>query len=112
MATPQEDYTPRYQGDTDRPLQHTFTDHLGATISLTGAVAATMTLRMHNQGTGAVTMGTGTWTITDAANGLAFYAWSAADVAVAGIYLIQAGVIFPDGPLHFDARVLEIKPLA
>jgi hypothetical protein len=113
MAIQEEDYSPRYTGDT-RPLAHTFTDHLGKVFPLTGVNATGMTLRMRNRVTHTMKTGKGTWFIDPAqtANGVAIYTWHADDVSEAGDWEIQAGVPFPEGFQHMDVRMIEfITPL-
>lgn len=105
-----DDYTPRYVGDTANPLQVQFIDPQRVVYDLTGLTGSNIVLRLHNQASGATTVGSGTWAITDATNGLAQYAWNAADVAVAGMFDLIAIITFPNGPLHFNAKTLEIKP--
>jgi hypothetical protein len=109
MTIPTEDFSPRYVGDLSRPLSHTFTDHSGVVFSLAGVVAANMTFHMKNINSGTTKTGGGTWTIDDAANGVAHYTWVAGDVDTAGLWLIQAGVPFADGVLHYDVREIEFK---
>jgi hypothetical protein len=55
-------------------------------------------------------VGAGTWTVLDATNGIAQYQWASADVATAGIFNLIVIVTFPSGTLHFDSKILEIKP--
>lgn len=111
-----DDYSPRFVGDLAKPLQHTFVDGSGKAFDLTGVVAANMTFKMHNQGSGTTKTGIGSWTIADqsipANLGLASYHWNAADVADADVWQIQAGVPFTDGMQHFAIKEIEfIVPL-
>lgn len=105
MATP-DDFSPRYVGDLSRPLLVTFVDHEGNADPLTGAT--NLLLQLQNTANGAVTNGTGTWTITNAAEGQATYAWAVADVAQAGTFLLQVSAMMPDGPAHWDYKLLQI----
>jgi hypothetical protein len=104
-----DDYSPRYVGDTGKPLVHQFIDKIGAVHDLTGVNQANMTFVMKNKETGTVKTGGGSWTIlTPATDGQARYTWVANDVNEAGIWLIQAYVPFPDGGQHFSIKELEI----
>lgn len=105
-----DDYTPRYQGDTSDPLQCTFTDHSGTAYAITGAT--NLTLKLQNIASGDVTVGQGTWSITDGPNGKANYQWAANDVANAGQYNLSVSMTLNDGTTkHFDDKPLEIKAL-
>lgn len=106
-----EDYTPRYVGDTANALKVTFTDHSGTAYSLAGLTGSAFSLKLYNVDTQQTITGTGSWTITDEANGIAQYTWDADDVSTPGMYDIVVGVTFADGPLHFDPKRLEILPL-
>ena len=68
-----------------------------------------MTFVLVNKDTGARQVGAGTWTITDAVNGIAVYHWVAADVGTVGLFQIQASVPFPDGILHFSIKEIQFK---
>lgn len=105
-----EDFSPRYVGDTSRPLHATFTLHDGTIDPLTSA--SNLTMKFRNTANGTVRTGTGTWTILDAANGIASYAWSSADVAAAGTYKIWPSATMGDGPANWDdTHILEILPI-
>lgn len=108
MAT--EDFTPRFQNDTANPLKVTFTDHLGVAYNLTGLTGSNIALRLYNTSSGTTIVGAGTWTIVDATNGIAQYTWNATDVAIASIFGLIVIVTFSSGTLHFDSKILEIKP--
>jgi|SRR5579859_5198901 len=79
--------------------QDTITGDNGAAIPLTGG---TVTGILHNTVTGQDTPLTGTFLITNAALGQVQYTWSAADVAVAGNYVIVRTVTFSGGALKID----------
>jgi hypothetical protein len=105
-----DDFSPRYVGNTANPLQVTFTDHEGGAYSLAGLTGASFLLELENTANGAEIQGTGTWSILNPATGFAQYAWNAADVTTAGLYLIHITVTFASGPLSFDRKLLEILP--
>ncbi|MGH2505930.1 MAG: hypothetical protein ACRDHZ_00695, partial [Ktedonobacteraceae bacterium] len=99
-----DDYSPMTVGDTLIPLsvQTSFRD--GSPIPLVGA---TLSLVMVS-GTGVRQVGTGVWTIDNAAAGQAHYAWSAADVATAGTWSIQVEYTIGGQPEHLDTKLLII----
>jgi hypothetical protein len=103
-----DDYSPRFVGDTGNPLRATFVDGSSVAYSLSGATLALSLINL-NASERTATLGTGTWTIVDAANGIAQYAWSSADVANAGIYGIEVTVTFPGGPVTFQQKTLEMR---
>jgi hypothetical protein len=72
----------------------TFVDDGNAAINLTGA---TLTLIIHNTQTNTDATGAGSWTITNAAGGLATYAWAAADSATSGTYLLYIKATYSGG---------------
>ncbi len=107
-----DDYSPRWVGDLSHPLQHTFVDGAGLPHDLTGVVAANMTFVLVSVTSGTRKVGLGTWTITDAPNGVAVYHWNVADVNTAGLWQIQASVPFADGTFHFSIKELVfLQPL-
>src|SRR6266702_4184743 len=75
-----DDYSPRCVGDLSHPLAHTFVDGAGNPHALTGVVTANMTFVLVSVQSGTRKVGLGTWTITDAPNGIAVYHWNTADV--------------------------------
>lgn len=83
-----DDYSPIYQGDTLQPLSVQFAEYNSAgqlqAYSLTGL---TISIKFVNEA-GTVIAGTGTWTIDDAANGLAHYTYASADIATPGLWTL------------------------
>ena len=76
-----------------RPSQTiTWTDAAGNPLDLTGATITARILRP----TGAVASD-GTFVVTDAANGVFRWDYSAADVASAGTFMVQFTAAFPSG---------------
>ncbi len=108
MTIQQDDYSPRYVGDTARDLLHTFMDYQGEVFVLTDVNPLNMTFRMKPKG-GVAFAGKGSWSIIDAAQGQAAYAWHADDVATAGTFFIQAGVPFLGKMQHFEIMEIEIE---
>lgn len=102
-----DDFTPRYTGDLSRPLLVTFTDHEGNLDDLTGA--SNFVLHLQNTVTQTVATGAGVWTILNQTTnkGQATYAWAAADVANAGFFTLAISATMPDGPAHWDYRVIQ-----
>jgi hypothetical protein len=112
MVTLTNQYSPRYVGDLSNPLIHQFVDMSDPPVPypLGSVNAANMTFKMQRGSTTKV--GGGTWTIDDAANGIASYHWVANDVNTEGVWKIQAGVPFSDGIKHFSIMEIEfIQPL-
>lgn len=104
-----DDYSPIVIGDTGNPLRVTFTDGFDVPYVLAGSTFALSLLNLNTSEENAIT-GIGTWVIVDATNGIAQYAWNAADVATAGVYAIKVVVTFPGGPVTFkSAKPFEIK---
>ncbi len=104
-----DDYSPIYQGDTGAPFNPVFT-HIGdgTAVNLTGA-----TISMKMQGvsageSGTVITCTGTWTITDATNGKASYAYTSTDVATIGVWLMYITITIAGKPVHADTKTLTI----
>jgi predicted alpha/beta superfamily hydrolase len=76
----------------------TFVDDGNAAINLSGA---TLALIIHNTQTNTDTAGAGAWTITNAAGGLATYAWASADSATPGTYLLYIKATYGGGGVAF-----------
>lgn len=86
----------------------TITDDSGAAVNLTGA---TLSLIIRNTQTGQETTGAGAWTITNATNGQASYAWAAGDSAVAGVYSLIVKIAFSGGgEMICDAVPWTVQP--
>ena len=98
-----DDYSPRFVGDT-RPFPVTFTYHDGSVYSLVGVASTAITLKMRSRTSGAVTSGTGVWTIVNGSEGTANYQPSSADVSTADLFDIE--VIVAGTP--FDFKPLEL----
>lgn len=77
--------SPMYVGQTGPTMQASIKTDDGTAALLSGAV---LMLTIHNTRTNTDSIGAGTWTITDSVNGIAHYAWAAADTAVAGAYAL------------------------
>jgi hypothetical protein len=103
-----DDYSPLYQGDTEVVFAPVFAHKAdGSPFPLTGA-----TISMKMQGTdGTVKTCAGTWTIDDAANGKAHYAWQAADVNTAGTWQLYITITIGGLPVHGDVKILQILPI-
>ena len=101
-------FTPMYVGETGIPLKSTLTDDSEVPINLTGYnPVMDFSLHMQNINNPAtVKICTGPWTILDATNGIISYQWQAADVSMAGIWLMQ----FSAKNIIFDPQLLEIRP--
>lgn len=100
-----DDYLPMYVGDTLNPLSVQFQCADRSAINLT---SATLTLVLAAGGTSQV--GTGIWTIDDAAAGQAHYDWSDADVAVAGTYQLQVKITIGGKSVHTDPKPWILTP--
>lgn len=111
MSTFTEDYSPRVVGDTSGPLLHRFVDGQGAPYDLAGIDTGDMSLRIKPE-TETARDGAGTWSIVDASDGQAAYAWDAADVINEGIVTIQATIPIGGAPRHFERKeILFNQPL-
>lgn len=108
MSTIQEDFSPIYQSDTGAAFAPQFLHADGTPVNLTGA---TISMKMQSQDTPATVITcTGTWTIDDAVNGKAHYAYAPTDVATVGMWILFVVVTIGGKPAHADSRLLEIKP--
>jgi hypothetical protein len=102
----------RYVGDTANPYGIALVDEKGVAYDLSGLSGSDLEFRMKNKANLETTIGTGTWTITDAVNGLAEYAWADADVNTVGLYEVKVGVTFAnDKPLHFGPTYIQFQEL-
>lgn len=103
-----DDYSPVYQGDTGAPFNPVFTHLDGTAVNLTGA-ALTMKMQGVSAGeSGTVIICTGTWTITDATNGKASYAYTSTDVATIGVWQMYITITIAGKPVHADTKPLTI----
>ena len=97
------------------PSHHTFTvtsdTGVVSPFSLVGLTASNLALHFQSEYSPTVRVGTGTWTITDATNGLADYAPSSTDVQAAGAYTIYPVVQLTSGPKAFKVQYLQINNL-
>lgn len=101
-----DDYSPIGVGDTLVPFAPQFTGYAGTPFNLSGL---TLTLKMENE-QGTVKNGSGVWSIVDATNGLAQYAWSNADVNTAGIWTLYISFTNGSGQVaHAQTKTLEIQ---
>ncbi len=80
-------------------------------FSLVGVSTPQMVMHYIDTANATLHIGTGSWTITDAANGKATYAPSVADVATPGIYRLYPVLQLATGPKAFDPQVQEILNL-
>lgn len=87
----------------------TLQDTAGAVVSLSGLSGANLTLILRNRSTDQITTGAGSFTITDAANGIVRYAFAAPDTAVAGQFDIRVRAIFSGKPRTFRMGFLEVE---
>jgi hypothetical protein len=108
----QDDFSPMYVGDTLRPFAPVFAQkQADGTYTAVNIAGATITMKM--QGTDSITSGTtktcnGTWSIDDAANGKAHYAWQTADVNTAGLWALYVTISIGGLPVHGDFKLLQI----
>lgn len=109
-----DDFSPRTVGNLGNPLTVTFTDHIINPLTnqvtpydLTGLIGTAFHLLIKNMSTQIEVAGLGTWSVIDALNGRAQYAWNAADVANAGVFGIRATVQFTSGLVTFESRILQ-----
>lgn len=94
--------TPWYVGQTLPNLTVTFQTDTLAPQPLTNL---TPSLVIRNPVTGVDMAGAGTWSIANAAAGIAQYTWASADVAVAGSYVLV--ITLTDG----SGRTLKCDPI-
>ena len=94
------------QGATLPAFQPTFTDDTGTAINLTGG---TLALKLRNLSTLVETNGAGSWTVTNALQGKASYAWAAADTQTKGQFVILVSVTYAGGVMKFDPIALTIQ---
>ena len=110
MSTVVNDYSPVTVGDTAQPFAPVFYTDKSSTPAPFNLTGLTISMRMTFQNDPTIAHAcTGTWTIDDAVNGKAHYQYQAADVATAGMWLMQ--VEFTNGlgqVLHSDVLPLEI----
>jgi len=104
-----DDFSGITQGDRGAKFNPSFQHADGTPVDLTGA---TLTMSMQEVSTGAIQTCTGVWTI-DAypTTGKAYYAYSAADVAVPGTWEMSITITIAGLPAHADKKVLQIDPL-
>ncbi len=100
--------SPMYAGQTLQTWQPTLTQDGGAAVNLTGA---TLSLTIRNAVTLVDRVGTGIWTIVNATSGIANYAWSAADVATSGSYLLYVTATYSGGVMIFDPIPWTLNPM-
>jgi hypothetical protein len=106
MTTILEDYTPIFTGDTGAKFAPSFQHLDGSPVSLVGM---TISMKMQDQD-GNLKTCSGTWTVDDAANGLAHYQYQTADVNQAGIWTLYIVLTNGSGqPVHAMTKLLEIK---
>ena len=104
MATPvTEDFSPVFVGDTGSILSAQFLDNENNPIPRAGA---TIGMKMQNGAT--LNVCAGSWTIDDATNGLAHYAYQSADVSTPGTWMLYVTVTVGGKPRHMDPRQLVI----
>lgn len=89
-----------------RPSHHTFLTDSGI-FSLVGVANNQIALHLIQGSTLRVCIGT--WTITNAAGGLADFYPSALDVGTAGDFIAYPVVTLSTGPVAMDSQVLEIQ---
>lgn len=78
----------------------------GSVVDLTGATLSIVFV----SSIGTRKVGTGTWTIDNASQGLAHYTYSSADVSEAGTWTLQVEVQVGGQPAHTDTDILQILP--
>lgn len=112
MSTITDDFSPVSVGDTAAPFNPTFQYSDGTAVNLAGATI-TMKLQGISAGnSGTTTTCTGIWSITDAPNGKASYAYTSADVATAGLWNMFITITISGKPVHADTKILQILAVA
>ncbi len=99
--------SPMYVGQRMNPLGIKLTVDGGAPQPLTGA-DFTLLITSQTDPTNQVT-GQGSFSISDAEQGLIVYYPATADTAVAGVYTWQIMVTYPEGPCFFDPVPVIIR---
>lgn len=109
-------FSPLNVGD-GRTSHHTFTTDSG-TFSLTGLLNSALTLHMEDINNNlTLYVCTGTWSITNAASGLADFTPSAQDLLSTnpfgkpGLYKVYPVVTLSTGPVPMDAQTIQIVAL-
>lgn len=102
-------FSPKHQGASG-PQYWVFQDDKGNPISLAGA---TLTWYLYNPKTNSAVAGTGTWTITNPAQGQATYNMTATDTSVPGTYQLTVNYNIPGVVNDFtDFQQFVITPLS
>lgn len=103
-----DDYSPIAQGDTGAPFAPQFSHADGSAVNLTGA---TITMKVQlSTDLSQVKACLGTWTIDNAAGGLAHYQYQAADVNTVGVWNMYITITIGGLPLHADVKQITILP--
>ena len=106
VSTTTIDYSPIYVGDTGALLAPQFVHKtLGTAFDLTSS--PTFTARMTNQYGTTKTLN-GTWTVFNAAQGIAYYILQATDVDTAGAWTLQVSVSMSGETVHADPVLIFI----
>jgi len=107
VATIQEDYTPVFVGNTGTLFAPVFRHRDNTPVDLTGCTLS-MKMELYQSIDSGIDVGTiktcsGPWTITDAANGGAYYRYQTADVNTAGVWNLWIKITDAFGrPVHAD----------
>ena len=102
-----DDFSPIYTGDTGAPFNAQFLYKNGLPVDLTGA---TISMIMESSG-GCVKAASGTWTIMDAVNGRASYAYASSDVNTADTWTLYIAISIGGRSVHADTKILKIEPV-
>jgi len=114
MATQLDDLSQISVGATGAPFNPSFKT-LDASGNVVPFPLVGCTISMKMQGVSASDSSTlivcaGVWTITDAANGVASYAYTSTDVATAGVWTMYITITKGGKPVHADTKTLVILP--
>jgi hypothetical protein len=108
IAIVQDDFSPMYAGNTQKPFAPVFAYADKSPFNLAGA---TFSMRMQEIYLGIVKLCDPTqWTIDDAANGKAHYQWQPADVNAPGTWQLFMRIFIAGSPVDCDDKELVILP--
>jgi len=102
-----------YTGKTSPPYRKVFSDrNTGLPLNLTGLATANFTAYVINSETGAETLLAGTWSIVNAAQGIAQYQWKLDDLAQPKMITFWVSIQMPGevGSREFDPDTIVVLP--
>ena len=109
IAIIQDDFSPMYVGDTQKPFAPVFAQNDKSPFNLAGA---SFSMKMQEIYLGLIKVCDPTqWTIDDAANGKAHYQWQASDVNTPGNWQLYTTITIAGSPVHGDVKELIILPV-